>query len=204
MSEVGLSRGAVDVPTQPSFPIIYVKVGNIEATVYANNVVNTLTVTRQVGDSDTEGGGGHQVVITLVDETTIALEAEISMSKDKKLEYWYGYSEGKRSKMYTAIIQSAYIEFTSWGSRLTIEAMSERVIGASKTSARAFAYQSPSDIVKSIANSEGWKLGIIEPTEMVYEDDGKDSKVTERRYPTIGAVPTALERNEDSYSVDGE
>lgn len=212
----GLQRGGTYVPIQPSAPLIYVEIGDVNTvaadstnikpvvkpSTFPNNTTNTMSLTRNTNDS-TEGGtgGGHQVTFTFVDETTIALEAAISESTSKEMKFYYGYANGKKSQMYSAKINEASIEFTSFGARLTVVAVSTEISAASSRLNSSYTDMSPSEVVEAIAIKEGWRIGLVEPTKMVYEASSK--KTTKRKAPSGMKVPTDMD-DKVKYDKDGD
>lgn len=89
------------------------------------------------------------------------------------LDFYYGYYNNSRSQMYHCTIKDATIEFTSYGTRVTVQAVSTSTAEGAQPQYKSYKTGNPAEIVKEIAQRDGWDIGTVVSTETVYDTPAK-------------------------------
>ena len=136
---------------------------------------------------------GDKFTLSLYDDTAIEIEDFISNSLSNTITVRYGNAKDGgvygETAYVTAVLESYELSFEGLGSTLTLEGSisgSEDLIGDMySTSYDADTYEGrPSEIVRSICEYEGWPIGKIEKTKVVYDSDGESPKTYRREQQT--------------------
>lgn len=132
---------------------------------------NIIDMTNERVDSSVS----RATVFTLYDDTALILENQLQIVQDPSVEFVYGYDGISRSKKYVGKILTYSIEFVGQGIELTIQAQAEASILAMNPRKDAFKGLRIDEIIKKLADIEGWKYrdeDIVE-CEPIYESDKK-------------------------------
>lgn len=110
------------------------------------------------------------VSFTVFDEQAMQVEAMLIEGHDK-LKFSYGLTP-QTAKSFTARVINWSTDLSGWGALINIEAVSTGL--ADMTGGKRKTYQgTPDQVVRGVAQEEGWSLGIIEPcTALSFIDQG--------------------------------
>lgn len=194
------------IPDNPNYPFIKFGIGDgtqtggVDLSVLPPEHIEEFNYERGISDES------NVLELTVFDQTAIALEYLLKkIGINKKLYFQYGYPDGPQSKTYQVKLSEYTIDLSDvTGARLTLQARSVGVIDSISKGGKAKSYTGLiSDIVKQIANEEGWlvKGDSIEPTEPVYGDDGKLKTFT--RMTTMTA-PVFINQVLSKYAVSAK
>jgi len=104
----------------------------------------------------------NQFSFQVYDDTAIQLETIIAQGA-KDVLFRYGYTDGAASELFSGTIWDYTIEFQHGGTVLSVEGTSQILKWHAKRATRTFTNMTPDQIVRKIAEEEGWQIGIIEP-----------------------------------------
>lgn len=145
----------------PFFAYVSLQIGELDITANEEHFIDMTNV--KLSDGVTQS-----VVFNLYDDSAILLEGLI-VQGENKLIYYYGYSGGARSRTYEAMITKYYIDFVGQGTRLTIEAVPQSALDATNPSSESYEGLTIDQIVRQIADQNGWLVGTIAACKPVYE-----------------------------------
>lgn len=143
---------------------ISLKIGDIDVTEKEENMVSlTNTIT---SDSST-----FNAVFNLFDVTGFLVEAEL-VKGNKNITYSYGYDNGISSRVYSATVVKFTPNFTGGSVQLQIEALPTGAFDSDTETPKMTEYKGYriDQIVKIIAQEEGWTVSKIVVTEPVPSD----------------------------------
>lgn len=168
---------------QPLYAFVQIQVGGVTITDFMDDLSDTVidfTYTRK-GHFDNKSQAGSQFAMTLYDDTALEIEELIASSMTEGFHLSYGWAYQGHEK-YAArdlygITAKYGLSFEGASVSLTLEGSIQTYIEGSEDQ-KTFSYDpetyqgKPSEIVKAICNENGWEIGLIEETEVVYDDDG--------------------------------
>jgi peptidoglycan hydrolase-like protein with peptidoglycan-binding domain len=134
------------------------QIGGVDVTYTPPKYVMSANITRSCEIT-------NNVQMTLYDDGATYIEDLIvANGADTELFLQYGYAGGKQSPVMRMMLLDYTLDFVAGGYKLnlTLTTISVGSLGMPRT--KSFWQNKPSDIVIDIANTEGWKIGYIEPT----------------------------------------
>lgn len=152
------------------YAFVRLKIGDLDITSDEDHLISMKNV--RISDIISQS-----ITFTLYDDSAILLEAEL-MAGENNIEFSYGYTNGRKSKVFKGTIVKYNLEFTGSGSALTIEAMSDSVIDATDPVARTYSGMRIDEIVAQLAAENSWSVGLIVECAPVLEDSSKPSSAT--------------------------
>lgn len=150
-------------------------------------------------------GLGSKATITVYDETSILVEnALLSMSPTaKKFKFQYGYVGGEASEICECMLISYGSQFTAKGITLTLEGQVVSSLEALKKQIKPItkSYEGKiSDVVKQLANENGWIIDTVIETTPLKDNDGNEIYLCDNVSPIdfINKTLLKLARSNDS------
>ena len=187
----------------PCSPIFYLKIGETEVT-QSNSVYgveNFISFSMKLTAIDV----ASDIEIIAYDDSALALEYEI-LKGYQNVKFQFGQDLNNMSKMYDAQITDYDLEFAGLGVKLTIKLILGAV-GATSEESKSYT-GTPSDIVKQIAEEEGWEIGTIVACRKNTKDTFTRSGKTVSDFITQDLVPKAVsttgETNYTFYTTSNE
>lgn len=198
MAEYGLGEGNVIVPFNPYMAVVRVEIlpkgsdsasGDEEeqqnssselqqtkervielSAIDDNYVVEFSTnVAGETADDDFE----YDATISIIDPTGVIIDSIMSqLYEDAVVRYSYGYNNGRMSPVIEATLSGYGSTLTPQGERidLTLVSTASKEQDSDKTKSNGTYSGNISNIVAQIAQEEGWYIGQIEPTKMLYRE----------------------------------
>lgn len=108
------------------------------------------------------------------------------------LDFYYGYYGEVRSQMYHCTVKDATVQFTSYGVRLTVTAVSTATAEGTSPKYRSFKSGNPSQIVLQIAKQNDWDVGTVVATKPLYDGPSKVVKGKPVLYTSKSSKATKL------------
>lgn len=136
-----------------------------------NNYILSFStnVVSETGDSAPQE---DDIRISIVDRTGALIDSILGqLYADTVIVYSYGYEYGEMSEEMEATLKGYGSTITPQGERIDIQLTTNSSADAENSDENDTGTYSgsPSEIVKQIAEEEGWELGDIEPTKTQYE-----------------------------------
>jgi len=129
---------------------------------------------------------GNIMSFTVYDQLAMQIEAML-IEGSKSVEFSYGLSP-QSSRTYIAQVMDWRPVLTGWGATITVECVTTAIADKNKGSKQSYE-GSPSDVVRQVAEEEGWSLGVIEPTQQINHHDMKN-KLTPKQFYRDGLSAT--------------
>lgn len=142
----------------PSSPIFYLKIGETEVTYSKTkySTDNVMSFSMKLTSLDV----ASDIQIIIFDETSLLFEWEI-LKGYKDVKFKFGQDLANLSQLYSATITDYNLSFVAGGSQLTIDLILGGA-GSTTSSEESKTYTgTPSEIIREIAEEEGWKIGKI-------------------------------------------
>lgn len=168
------------LPPNPHYAFVNISIGNINISAKPpNHEVEFEYVRKPMNSANT-------FTITVFDETALLLEYEL-IKGYQNIVFSYGYENGDSSPVYQGSATEYQTDFNSAGSRLTINGMSSSVSAFTDPKSKTYSKKENKpdsegklihEIVKEIAEEEGWVLGNIVECEPVDDGTGKNKVFT--------------------------
>lgn len=155
------------------YPYISLEIGGKSMTPAQPTFLKSLEYTK-VTDA-----AANKIEIVLYDDSAVVFESEL-IKGGKQIKFSYGVTP-QSAVTYTADVLDYSMTFTGYGAELTISGISTGVIKSSGTKSASYS-GSPSDVLKQVAYEEGWCVGNIEGTTMVFTTDSSGKSVPKTYY----------------------
>jgi LysM repeat protein len=141
---------------QPYVAFVDLHIGGFDFTPLPPQYLLNFTHVRNMADT------ANQFSFSVYDDTALELELIIAEGA-RDVVFRYGYSDGSVSRVYQAQIWDYKLEFQHGGVVLNVEGTSTVLGSHAVPATRTFEGKTIDQIVKEIADIEGWKIGYIEP-----------------------------------------
>lgn len=156
------------LPETPHFAFVSFKIGDLDLTPIPPQHLEQFNYERV-----TKTGVGNKILLTVHDQTAVEIESALA-NGSHDCEFYYGYTDGFQSKVFTGTITQYDPAFTSVGVSLALEGTSQ-ALAESIADPKSITYKKMliSDIVKAEADSNGWYYDdtTIEETAPVKESE---------------------------------
>lgn len=161
----------------PYYPFVNLRVGDVDLTMSPPSHVMSFRYKRNTASQ------ANTFSFDLFDDEAIQLEETIAQGY-QDVHFMYGYSGGARSNTYKGIIDNYSIQLLPGGHAiLSVTGYSTAVESHFNPITKTYEGLCISDIVTDIANEQGWILGKIEPTEIVWDGDTDKTFICSNKSP---------------------
>lgn len=191
---------------QPLYAFVEVKIGQQIITDFMDNLSDTVidfSYTR-IGYFGNRSQCGSKFSMSLYDDTALEIESLVAQAAGAEQGFYIsygwafqGYEKYSVRDLY-GIIGKYGLSFEGASLTLTIEGTISTYYGASNdqdtVSYDAETYKGkPSEVVKGICADKGWEIGLIEETEVVYDDDGSVKTFLRDRQDSLNFIQSLEE-----------
>lgn len=169
----------IKAPDSPYYAYVELQIGNHNISKLPPNHIESFNYERVTKDSS------NKLIMTLHDESALLIESMIMDSiVDGSIPctWRYGYTNGVSSPTYSGMITEYDLDFTSIGVSLNIEGISNGLNGFGSPITKTYENMDIHEIVKEIANEQGWGIEYIETCETIYDDVDSDGNQTKKKY----------------------
>ncbi len=134
---------------------------------------------------------GNWLILSVFDNEWPTVESMLVATTDKKLRFQYGYSNGVMSEEKEALINNYTKEFKTNGFEHQIEAVSMGASSEDREKSRVFPecadkdYMDIHEIVKFIADENGWECDYDETAKVENNDDLEKTEIRTARWPQL-------------------
>ena len=153
------------IHANPFYAFLELRVGPFNLTPIPPQYLINFNYTRRTNSE------ANTFSFSVFDKTAYELEAILSSYFDD-VSFRYGYSLGPASPLYTAQIHTYGLEFQAGGVVLSVEGFTKGIASYNIPRKKVYRNMTIDQIVRAIADQEGWGVGKIEPCAPVYEYDG--------------------------------
>ena len=192
---------------QPGMPFVNLKIGDFNITPEIPKFLQSFTYRRKTNSS------ANDFDFKVFDETAMKIERAIAEGYEQ-VSFSYGWAGGSRSKEYLGRILDYDLNFNSMGAELSISGVSE-IMAAYMGDERKKKYVKDDgtamrihEIIKDIADYEGWEVGKLEETKPVEDKEEKGEEkifIQDEDETSIEFIKNKLlERAESKKSDDGD
>ena len=139
------------LPSNPFFAFVSFKIGDLELTPIPPSHLEQFSYERV-----SRTGAGNKILLTVHDSTATAIESYLA-NGSRDCEFYFGYTNGNISNVYTGTITQYDPDFTGVGVSLSLEGKSKGLADAI-ADPKSITYKRMliSDIVKAEADANGW------------------------------------------------
>lgn len=187
MDRLGIGSGKVVVPNNPymaqvNIEILPNKVSNVIGrdsgsnkkweSIKLSSADNNYILSFSSTSAGTQGSEAHDsdINISILDRTGALIDSILSnLYSDTIVRYSYGYVGGQMSDSMEAIVKGYGSTLTPHGERIDLNLVTKPNSGEGTTMYTKTYQGNISDIVRKIAQEEGWEIGNIEETVKLFQ-----------------------------------
>lgn len=160
-----------NLPPNPYYAFVEITIGEFNMTLIPPEHLVQFTYTRKPLNA------ANKFIISLYDETAMMIEYQL-LKGYKEIKFQYGYVNGVVSPVYSGMVTEYDVDFTSAGALINIEGLSSSISSFSKPVTKTYTDMKIHEIVKDIAQEEGWIEGNIVECQSLSDGDNKDKTFT--------------------------
>ena len=165
-----------NLPPNPFYAFVELTIGNFNMTLLPPEHLVQFTYTRKPLNA------ANKFIISLFDETALLVEYEL-LQGYKDIKFQYGYVGGQRSPVYAGTVTEYDVDFSPAGAALNLEGLSSAISAFSKPVTKTYTGMKIHEIIKDIADEEGWIQGNIVECSSVADGDNPDKTFTRNNQP---------------------
>ena len=157
--------------TNPFYAFFEIWIGEVNISLLPPQHTQQFTYIRKPYNS------ANKFIIALFDETALLVEQQL-VEGYQSIKFRYGYVNGTQSPTYSGMVTQYDVDFNPAGAILTIEGLSDSVSTFSNPKSDVYTDMTIDQIVRKIADEEGWTIGILEPCESVSDGNTPNKTFT--------------------------